>query len=454
MKKIILYIILCHLIIAQSSIKIYNQGWALVKEDRNENLQKSGEQLLFIYDLPLNIDPASINVSSETINFLSKEYIYKPITINNLLYENIGNEIQLVRYNNNENSKSSISAKLISYTDIPIFEIDNKIVIDPPYNYEFPNIPYTLKDNPYIECKINSSTKNANYVLNYLLKGISWGAEFNLYINSDNTSEVQGWYFIKNSNNYSYKMMETSLVSGNINFFNQKQVRLTSPTTRTASSNYQISVDKEPQFYNTEDYYIYKIPEKINLSRHSEFRYKFLEKKEVDYTNIYHVSHQLSRYKRYNTKKTEKIPVNIRLEIDAKNIGNFQLPSGNYYVYEKDGTEITFIGSDKNKIVSEKNKIKLEIGKSHEILSTFTIMGMEIDKNKGEIDLEAKFDNNKNKTIVLKWVQNFSDSNWKIIKSDHNYSKINANQVEFLVTIPSKSNNTINFSAEMWGNRY
>ena len=72
---------------------------------------------------------------------ISKEYLYLPIFDENMLNANIGNEIELVKYGENGSIAFSTKGKLISNVTTPVFEIDEKIVINPPYNYRFSEIP-------------------------------------------------------------------------------------------------------------------------------------------------------------------------------------------------------------------------------------------------------------------------------------------------------------------------
>ena len=97
MKIIILNVLLCGVITAQISIKIYNQGWALVQEERQKKFPQIGKQNLLVPRLPLAAKSSSINLFSDDVRFISKEYIYHPISIESLLNVNMGQRIELVK---------------------------------------------------------------------------------------------------------------------------------------------------------------------------------------------------------------------------------------------------------------------------------------------------------------------------------------------------------------------
>ena len=78
--------------------------------------------------------------------------------------------------------------------------------------------------------------------------------------------------------------------------------------------------------------------------------------------------------------QSQNIPVYVRLELKAEDISRFQLPSGSYMVYEQNDGTLTYIGVGISAIAEGTDNIKLETGKTQDILCTFTIKGYEINR--------------------------------------------------------------------------
>ena len=152
------------LALAQTNITIYNQGRALINEIREANLGKKGKQNLLISNIPNTADPSSINLFSDNIQFISKEFLQIPITNQSLLNASINKEIELVKYSEEGNISFSTRGKIISNINHPVFEIDGKIIVDPPYDYRFDNIPDGISDHSYMNCIIQSKSKKSNYI--------------------------------------------------------------------------------------------------------------------------------------------------------------------------------------------------------------------------------------------------------------------------------------------------
>ena len=162
-----------------------------------------------------------------------------------------------------------------------------------------------------------------------------------------------------------------------------------------------------PEVTETGEYSVFHLPDKINLSPKSQVRHQFVSKSEIPYESIYHISHSLQRYRRNTDAQSQNIPVYVRLELIAEDIGSFQLPSGSYKVYEQNDARLTYIGSGSSSIAEGTDKIKLETGRTQDILCTFTIQGYEISRDVGEAQMNAVFENRKDKTITVVWIEKF-----------------------------------------------
>ena len=130
-------------------------------------------------------------------------------------------------------------------------------------------------------------------------------------------------------------------------------------------------------------------------------------------------------------------------------MGDFQIPGGTYKVYEKNMRDLTYIGAGSYGIAEGEDVIKLEIGKTHDILCTFTIQGYKINKDRSEADLDAVFDNRKDKSVSIEWIEQFSDGRWEITNSQIKYEKLDAYRALFTIDVPAKSKKTISFSSKI-----
>ena len=123
------------------------------------------------------------------------------------------------------------------------------------------------------------------------------------------------------------------------------------------------------------------------------------------------------------------------MELRTSEFANFQIPAGSYNVYENT-KNLTFLGRDNASIKNEDEIIKLEIGKTNDITCTFNTKEYFINRDNGELEISATFTNYKNKKTTIYWTENFSDSRWNIIDSNHEYERLDAFNTEFKIRGP------------------
>ena len=445
-KYLVINYLLSSLMIAQTTIKIYNNGHALVQEERKKIFLNIGENSLKIYDLPHNANSSSINLLSKDMDLISKKYYYQPISNKNLLNINIGNEIELINYEKDGKIKFVTLAKLISNNTIPIFEIDGKIYLDPPYSYRFESIPDELSDFPYLNCSITNFNKNVDYTLSYLTSGISWSSEFNLFLNQQGFAEIEGWFSMYNNNNISYKNSKISLVSGIINIGRSENNNFRYQSKSTVSKS--ALPNNSSQSFETEEYALYNIEESLDFDSNAELRYKFISKDKIPYKTVYYITHSINQYRNNVTNSADKLPVYVRYDFIAENIYNKQVPKGIYNIYEKINDDTIYIGSSNYGIVSKDDLIKLTTGQTNEVLSQFNVEEYNVSKAKGKIVLNTLFENRKNEKILIEWIENIPDSKWIITNSTSEFVRLDAYKAFFQIELAANSKKEIRIILE------
>ena len=122
-KKMFTLILILNLIFANTSITIYNQNRAHINEHREVHLDYKGIQKLVIPNIPSTADPSSINLFSDEIQFISKEFLKRSITTKSLLDDLIGEKIELVKYDKDGKISFSTFGKLISNINKPVLTL-------------------------------------------------------------------------------------------------------------------------------------------------------------------------------------------------------------------------------------------------------------------------------------------------------------------------------------------
>ena len=110
---------------------------------------------------------------------------------------------------------------------------------------------------------------------------------------------------------------------------------------------------------------------------------------------------------------------------------------------------LTYVGAGSSIIAEGNDKLRLETGTTQDILCMFTIKGYEINRKTGEAEIDAMFENRKNKDVTVLWTEQFSDGRWDIVNANSDYKRLDANRALFVVDIPAMSKKEINFKARI-----
>lgn len=443
MKKllpILLLLAVCSLAAApKTHITIYTQGWSFIQEERDVTLDQPGESTITLGNLPMETDQSSILVHADDFNILSKEFIIEPISVNNLLKANVGNEIQLVKYTENGDIGYSTVGRLISFDISPVFEIDGLIVLEHPYNYLFKGIPDGLSDAPRLVCRGITSSLEHTVDLSYLARGLDWYADYSLELTGD-SANLESWFTVKNNNRVSYENAGLTLVSGSINFA-QQQSR--GPAFLAKMDRSMMAEAAAPEAYDvggTEDHILFNIPYAVSISERSTKQLKYVTAKNFPFVRSYHSNHALY----YGSRKisTEPVPVSTRITFDSEEIGDYNLPAGTARVYENTESRLIFVGSDNIPTIQNGDDFKIQTGKTMDVTAEFTLESFEINRSNYEHKLSAKFKNAKDKAVTVEWLETITGE-WELKTRYQNWDQKDASTARFLVDIPAKGEKEI-----------
>ena len=132
---------------AELAVIVYNSDLALVRDVRNVQIARGVSDLHFM-DIAATVNPATVHFRSPTeparVSVLEQNYEYDLLEPEKLLRKYVGREVTLVRtrLDGNTTRDEEVKARLISYNNGPIWEINGEIVTGMPTNHiRFPELP-------------------------------------------------------------------------------------------------------------------------------------------------------------------------------------------------------------------------------------------------------------------------------------------------------------------------
>jgi len=260
----------------KTSLIVYEQGFALVHEEKQLHLRQ-GEKQLEYRALPQTIISDSINLTTpKEIQIHSQNYSYERLTQERLLREHLGKEVTLRRQKNLQEFEN-IPATLLSY-DIQnsLLEISGKQIITAKNDA----LIFSKKEEGALEPSIvwNVSTPKrvqSKLTLEYLTNNIGFSTSYDLESSVDG-SRLKGWVNIENNSGKEFKNVKLSLLSGEL-----QRADNTPPPTPMLRTYAAMSSAPEVQEKAVAGYYLYDIPTPANIPNNQQTHIAFINEPKI-----------------------------------------------------------------------------------------------------------------------------------------------------------------------------
>jgi hypothetical protein len=139
----------------------------------------------------------------------------------------------------------------------------------------------------------------------------------------------------------------------------------------------------------------------------------------------------------YDTSTYHKVNVVLEVKNSKENHMGMPLPKGKIRVYKLDDTgSQQFVGEDTIDHTPKDEKVRLYVGDAFDVVGDYKRTNYEkISNHVIEETFEVKIRNHKETPVEVKVVDHVW-SDWKVIKSSHEFTKKDAHTIEFPVKVP------------------
>ena len=432
MKNIIITLLITCLLSAQSSKKstmtVYKDGTALVKQEIIWSNVPRGESVLKYKDIPISIhkDTPFININNAQV--LSQRFVDKTFSSDDFFKSKEGNLVNVKPKN-----EKVINGQLL--------EISNKIITIQSKNgirsFSKENIEYLeSKDkisspifSPYLSWNIKANKSGSvKGDLVYKLSNINWNTIYRLIINGQVKGELVAEAVISNKSSKDFLNTSIQLVEGKLN-------TVKSSVAPRAPSNMSISRSSAPTMEASSlgDYHIYDAGNINKLVSKESVTVRMYGPLNVDYEKIY-VFENSERQ-----QKEEPLKVEITLSnTEAHGLG-IPLPAGKIDMYTFSGAGgIEYIGSDQMGQVPKGESSTIQAGYAFDIIGKRKVLNYDRQRKSEEAVIEISISNTRTDPVQVRIVEHIN-GDWVIKDQSHNYQKEDASTIHFPISLdPSK----------------
>jgi hypothetical protein len=417
-------------------VTVYNNGLALVKDQRRVELPSGTGELSFA-GVPERIDPTSVRLAAKggKLNVLEQNYRYDLVSREKLLERYLDKTARIVTKHDklHEGVLKSVSGSIVMETDDGVSLINNDEIAD----ITLPEIPEGLITRPTLVWTVdNGGGTQRDVEIAYLTEGIGWHAEYIAAVNAEDTEmNLSGWVSIDNSSGGSYENAHLKVVAGDVN---RATPKVSPVMTMRAMPSAEDGGFQERSFF---EYHIYDLGRATTIADREVKQIRLLEDRRVPVRKEYV----------YEPQRGDKVQVRLEFENTKDNGLGVPLPGGKFRVYRADADgALEFAGEDFIDHTPRDEEVSTFLGNAFDLVGERRdVQSRRITDRVFERDVEIKLRNRKESGTVNITVREHPGGNWRVLKSSHEAKKPNAHDLEFEVDVKAGEEAVVTYSVRV-----
>lgn len=442
------------------ALTIYNQGSALVRDRRQFALTTGLNEIAFD-DVAASMDPTSVLFKALDhplqVGILEQNFQYDLVGATALLQKYLGQTITVVTQDG-----QTTRGKLLSGRDSLILQDSsgqvNVISSSAIQGFSFPDLPEGLISKPTLAWQLNSDRSGQEaFELTYLTGGVSWQSDYVVLLNPDETSiDLDGWVTLNNTSGATFKDALLKLVAGDLQRLQNQGLSAPEAALQAERAAADKAIDERSFF----EYHLYEVPRPVTVKNNETKQVQFVSAQGVPAEKFFVYDGTQCRsnpwYCRYagypQTDPSYGVSSNpkvmVMVEFDTEDV-DADLPKGRVRLYKEDvdGAAL-LIGEDAIDHTPKGEHLRLYVGDAFDIVGERVQTDFTRPTEKSlEESYEITLRNHKDEAVEVRVVEHlFRWSDWRILRSSDDYSKLDSSNIEFRVQIPANGERSVTYT--------
>lgn len=444
------------------ALTVYNQGTALVRDRRTFTLSEGISRLDF-NDVAASIDATSVTFSSlsdpQGTRVLEQNYVYDLVDGFALLKRYLDQRIRVTSADGTIYEGQLLSSR---GGDIILRTDDGQVVLTTTTqirDIRFPSLPDGLITRPTLRWLLQSASSGPQQIeLTYLTGGLSWTADYNILLASDNASlDLNGWITLTNTSGTSYRDALLKLVAGDVNRL--PEVELQDRMDFVAPA---MAMRSAPQVEQRDifEYKLYEIQRPVTVANNETKQVEFVSVADVPARVIY-VYNANPYFYGYGRPITDQ----YYGQSGITDVGSFvefttgeerglgaDLPAGRVRVYQQDSDgAAVLIGENRIDHTPKGEDVRFFLGNAFDLVgervqTDFRIVGERVVQETYQITLRNR---KQDQAVEIRVPEKlFRWSNWEILRHTLDYVQVDSSTIEFRPVVPPDGEVTITYTVQ------
>jgi hypothetical protein len=490
---VVLLVVSCT-ISAGPSLTVYNQDFAVVRDNLNLDLKK-GINELSVTHITAHLEPDSVILrdpkGKHALQILEQNYRSDPVSQGLLLSLYEGKIIDFLVHLE-EGKTKTIQGKIIRSGYVPhqsgmqrygyqyartqqmyaqgsagqpVIEVDGKLRFSLPGEPLFPSLTDETILKPTINWVLNTNKGGKlDAELNYITGGMSWKADYNMLAGEKGDKlDVIGWVTIDNQSGKTFENARIKLMAGDVSKIRQELQPMYEMSARAGFA-MDASMPAAVSEKAFEEYHLYTLNRSATLHDRETKQVEFLRAEGVDSQRLYvydgaKINYQryrgyspedIRRNRDYGTDSNTKVWVMKEFENSEDNNLGIPLPRGIVRFYRRDDDgQLEFTGENIIDHTPKDETIRVYTGNAFDLVGERRRTDYKIDTDHDWLDesFEIKVRNRKEEgSVEIRVVEHlYRWINWEIVEKSNDFIKTDSQTIEFRVQVPAGEEKIITY---------
>ncbi|PTX96845.1 hypothetical protein DB345_06590 [Spartobacteria bacterium LR76] len=466
---------------AQPGLTIYNQNFAVVRDQIALDL-KQGENQVVFDGVTMQVEPDTVilrDPAGNPLQILEQSYRNDPLSQGLLLSLFEGKEIEfsipqqvkpdrvvrgkIIRSGYQPPAQPGRNA--VSVAGEPIIEVEGKIQFGLPGQPIFPSLGDDTILKPRLSWVINApKALKTNAELGYITRGMTWQASYNVVApEKGNDLDIVGWVTMDNQTGRDFVDAKIKLMAGDVNKVPVSDgfINYGSPiTTPTAFESIPPPTVTEKVF---DEYHLYSLERPATLHDRETKQVEFIRATGVKSEVIYVYDGAVidwSRWRSYNraslrqneefgSESSSKVSVMREFKNTKENGLGIPLPKGRVRFYRADGKQLEFTGENQIDHTPKDETVRVYTGDAFDLVGERKRTSFKVDNSNdwANESFEITLRNRKTEPVAIRVVEHLLRwRNWEITDKSTTYKKLNSDEIEFLVELKPDEERKITYT--------
>jgi hypothetical protein len=436
------------------AVTVYNQGYAVVKDDRTVDIPEEISTLRF-REVAQHIDPTSVYFKSLTdpdgTAVLEQNYEYDLVSAEKLLEKYVDKPLAVLTKNGGK-----YGGTLLSYDrgQLVIKTADGLAMVQRPDNVQdiqFSALPEGLLTKPTLVWLVSAKKTGKHLVrMAYQTTNMQWRADYNVVAGADDTkADIGGWVTVTNHSGAAYKDARLKLIAGDVRRVQPQPVERLGRGRKGEAFGAAVdpAMPQEKAFF---EYHLYTFPRRTSLNNNQVKQLQLLQAADVGVEKVYLYEGCTRRYYGRQIEQpgwtdTGNKKVKVILEIlntEGNHLGK-PLPAGKVRVFKRDDDDgsLEFIGEDRIDHTKVTDKLKLYVGNAFDLGGERKVMDFAHDKGRRLMTetVQITLTSAKDEPVKIKVCEKLSRARqWTLLEKSDEFTKEDSHTIEFLVPVPAR----------------